>query len=274
MRALEKSNNRTGLAVSPELSAELRETVPPMEGGSLDDDALAETRAAYAEEAEPVGTMPPPAKPGGAARAATKGVAGRDAQVFMDKLGERLAFERSGVRLYQGLLSKFDVFGSWDGGPSRADLAHIRDEEYEHFLLMQRTIKELGGDATAVTPSANLQGVISAGVPCAIADPRTDLRECLEAILAAELVDNDGWTTLIDLARASGHDEHADAFGEALEHEEEHLANVRAWLAAGLNPAAGQPAKAKAKRRAAPKREMQQEASTPRSRQGRARKSR
>jgi ferritin-like protein len=249
--AIEKTNNRTGLAVSPEMAQELQETVPEADAGAITEDGLAVTRASYAEEGEPVGSMPPPATLGGAARAVAKAVMGQNAMAFMDKLGERLAFERSGVRLYQGLIGKFDAYGSWKGGPSRAELEHIRDEEYEHFHLLNRAMAELGGDPTAMTPSADLHGVISEGLPCAISDSRTDLRESMEAILVAELVDNDCWETLIDLARSLGHDNHADAFEEALAHEKEHLENVRTWLAAALNLAAtGDAATGRARRRA------------------------
>jgi ferritin-like protein len=250
-QAIEKTNNRTGLAVSPEMAQELQETVPKANPEAITEDGLAVTRASYAEDAEPVGTMPPPANLGGAVRSMAKALTGKNALAFMDKLGARLAFERSGVRLYQGLIAKHEVHGAWKGGPSLADLEHIRDEEYEHFRLLNRVMTELGGDPTAMTPSADLHGVISEGLPCAIADPRTNLRESMEAILVAELVDNDCWETLIDLARSLGHDAQADEFEKALEHEMEHLENVRTWLAAGLNMATtGDPTSGRARRRA------------------------
>jgi ferritin-like protein len=262
MRATEKSNNRTGLAVAPEMAAELQSTIPELDPARITEDGLARVRNEYAERSEPVGTMPPPVTLGGMVRDVTKRVMGQDTMVLMDKLGERLAFERTGVRLYQGLISKFDVHGSWDGGPTLEDLQHIRDEEHAHFKLMERTIRDLGGDPTAMTPSANLHGEASKGLPAVIADPRTDLREGLEAILIAELVDNDCWETLIDLARGLGQDDHADEFETALDEEREHLEKVRTWLATGLNASAkGDPSKAMARRRAATKRAAQEGAS-------------
>jgi hypothetical protein len=44
---------------------------------------------------------------------------------LIDRLGARLAFERSGVRLYEALLSKLDASGIFDGGPSREDIERI-----------------------------------------------------------------------------------------------------------------------------------------------------
>jgi hypothetical protein len=58
-------------------------------------------------------------------RAAAKAMKGEKPTLLLDKLGERLAFERSGTRLYEALVSKHDAFGSFSGGPSREDLEHV-----------------------------------------------------------------------------------------------------------------------------------------------------
>ena len=62
------------------------------------------------------GTRELPGDPAGAALQALKG--GPPTQ-FLDKLGERLAFERTGVRLYEALISKHEALGSFAGGPDR-----------------------------------------------------------------------------------------------------------------------------------------------------------
>ena len=228
--------NRTGMALSPELSAELVEatstTQPSADGDAR---AIAEVRIMYAQQGEPVGSIPPPATAKATLKTMAKAITGKKMLVFVDKLGERLAFERSGTRLYDALLSKFDAYGTWDGGPSRPDLEEIRDEEHQHFMMLRSTIEEMGGDPTAVTPSANLHAVASKGLCAALSDPRTDLREGLEAILVAELVDNDCWENLSDLARALGQDELAVRFDGALEQERDHLRRVRQWLGVSLS---------------------------------------
>ena len=61
---------------------------------------------------------------------------GAQPTLFLDKLGERLAFERSGTRLYEALVSKHDAFGSFAGGPSKGDLEAILQEEYRHFTML------------------------------------------------------------------------------------------------------------------------------------------
>jgi hypothetical protein len=91
-------------------------------------------------------------------------------------------------------------------------------------------MEQLGADPTAMTPSADLASVQSSGVMQVVNDPRTDLGECLEAILTAELVDNDGWSLLTRLAEQIGQTEMAEKFRTAKEEEDEHLASVREWV--------------------------------------------
>ena len=56
------------------------------------------------------------------------------------------------------------------------------------------------------------------------------MAQCLQAMLTAELTDNDGWRLLIQLADNLGHDELKAEFESALANEEEQLINVRTWL--------------------------------------------
>jgi rubrerythrin len=242
---LQNRMNRTGMAMAKDLARPMLQNsrVTPSSEGDAQDAALVRIR--YAKQKEPVGSMPPPATNGSVKSARTP-----PPPIFLDKLGERLAFERSGVRLYDALLSKFDAFGSWKGGPTRADLEHIRSEEYQHFRLLQDALTRLGADPTAVTPSANIHAVASKGLPAVLTDPRTSLQECLEAILIAELVDNDCWENLSDLAAGLGEDELSSMFRGALEQEREHLTRVRLWTGAALTQLAGGRTQAKMTERA------------------------
>jgi rubrerythrin len=227
----DKHVNRTGIATSPmqaQVLVEAAQTTPASAQGEVM--SPLELRRGYADLSGPIGSIPPPASGRGAEKAARKGGA-----VLLDKLGERLAFERSGVRLYDALLDKLEIYGTWDGGPTRDDLEKIHDEELEHFHLLKDMLEELGADASAVTPSADLAGVIAMGLPLAVLDPRTSLHQCLEAVLVAELVDNDGWEALEDLAQAVGDDGLLPDLAHALQEEREHLRLVREWYAAGLS---------------------------------------
>lgn len=225
--------NLTGIASAPHRSQEMisgMEEFPPTSTGSAQD--IANVRIAYAQEADPQGSVPPPAGLKDKIQTAVKAVKGESPTLFMDKLGERLAFERTGTRLYEALVSKHDAFGSFSGGPSREELEHILEEEYEHFAMLRHAIEQLGGDPTSVTPSANLHAAASHGINLVIVDPRTTLLQCLEAILIAELVDNACWEALSELARDAGEDELVEKFEQALATEQEHLEKVQTWLAA------------------------------------------
>jgi rubrerythrin len=226
--------NRTGIAAAPQRSQEMlagMEEFPPTSEGSAQDIAM--VRIVYAKEAEPLGSMPLPAGMKNKAKTAMKAVMGAKPTLLMDKLGERLAFERSGTRLYEALVSKHDAFGSFAGGPRKGDLEGILREEHEHFTMLSSTIEQLGGDPTAVTPSANLHATASRGIAQVIVDPRTTLLQSLEAILIAELADHACWEALIALAQQAGEDTLVKPFKQALVTEQEHLVKVRAWLAAG-----------------------------------------
>ncbi len=43
--------------------------------------------------------------------------------------------------------------------------------------------------------------MIIQGLPAVLTDPRTNLIQCLDALLVAELTDNAGWEMLIELAQ-------------------------------------------------------------------------
>jgi ferritin-like metal-binding protein YciE len=227
-------SNRTGIATALQRSQEMRsgmEEFPPTSQGSAQE--IAAVRMAYAKEAEPMGSIPLPTGWKETVHTAVKAMKGAKPTLFLDKLGERLAFERTGTRLYEALVSKYEAFGSFSDGPSRDDLEHVLQEEYGHFLMLQSIIQQLGGDPTAVTPSANLQATMAHGIKQVIVDPRTTLLQSLEAILVAELADNACWETLIALAHTAGEETLVRQFEQALATEQEHLTKVRTWVAAG-----------------------------------------
>lgn len=232
--------NRSGLATAPVMAPSMLEvpslTHPTHQG---DEALIAGERIAYSLEGEPAVTMPPPGSLEELGYATVKLLKGEKAAVLIDKLGERMAFERSGVRLYEALISKFDAFGAFEGGPTRDDLQTILLQEQEHFRLLAQTIRGLGSDFTAVTPSANVHDVLGEGLRAVMTDPRTNLQQGLEAALLAELSDNDCWANLIRLASQMGNDDLVAQFTTCLDHEEEHLRLIRSWLAADLERQAG-----------------------------------
>jgi rubrerythrin len=196
--------------------------------------AAALERSELSREAPPLGTMPVPASLEGIAKTAIKAARGERAPVFLDKLGERLAFERTGTRIYEAILAKLPASRLSEGTLTVEEVRRFRDAELRHLHLVRDAIEAVGGDPTAQTPCADVAGVQALGILQVVTDPRTTLTQSLDALLTAELADNDGWKVLIALAEAVGQKELAARFAEALAEEDEHLASVRAWIAERL----------------------------------------
>ncbi|RZJ12660.1 MAG: ferritin-like domain-containing protein [Rubrivivax sp.] len=181
-------------------------------------------RQTYATESdEGLGSVPVPATLTGIAKSGLDMLTGKRPQVLMDKLGERLAFERGGVRLYDALLVKCRAMDNGLEDGEIATLQRFREQEYQHFELVAQALVDLGGDPTAQTPCADLVGIESMGMVQAMNDPRTSFLQSLHVMLDAELIDNASWSLLISLARSSGHDSVAERFEIAMQQESIHL---------------------------------------------------
>lgn len=225
--AAQMTGNRTGIQTSPELAEEAIEgatnAAPSSEGGP---ENIAEFRGEYIAEGFPIGSMPAmPASQEGEADEEDIGLA-----VLLDKLSERLAFERMGTRLYEALLNKCEVLGEPSPGPTLEQIEEIGRDELEHFLLLNDTIAGLGGDPTVQSPCADIAAVSSMGIMQVLTDPRSSIPQCLQALLTAELTDNAGWELLIKLSDNLGYADMKTEFESALAAEERHLLNVRTWL--------------------------------------------
>ena len=218
--------NQSGMQTAPDGGQAMLENTELTKPRRGDESDLAKVRLEYAKDADPVGTIPEPMQSGMAA-------------VLMDKLGERLAFERSGTRLYDALLVKCAA------DPSKAisskEIKHIRDEEAMHFALVGAAIQSLGGDPTAQTPSADVAGVEGMGLMQVLNDPKTTVAQALHAILVAEMTDNAAWDELVELTMQAGNDDLVARFSKARDEEREHLEKVHGWYKAATMSAAKEP---------------------------------
>jgi rubrerythrin len=210
----EMGMNHSGMQAAPDGGEKMLENMQLTKPKRGDARGMAKIRMEYAKESDPVGTLPEPQQSGMTA-------------VLMDKLGERLAFERSGTRLYDALMAKCQAEKS-SAIPAQ-ELQHIRDEEALHFALIGAAIQSLGGDPTAQTPGADVTGVEGMGLMQVLTDPRTTVAQALHAILVAEMTDNAGWEELIELTSQVGNDDLVARFSKARDSEMEHLEKVQAW---------------------------------------------
>lgn len=236
-------HNRTGMQMSPLHAEMLRQSArdaavmadSSTEGVEQPEATLmAETRREYINEAEALGSVPPPGTITGALKSGAGLVTGKRLQVLIDKVAERMAFERGGTRLYDAALVK--VLALAHGTPVTVErMKQIRDQEAEHAELLRQALVDLGADPTAQTPCADLVGVQAMGLMQSVTDPRTSLPQTLSSLMAAELIDVASWEMLSRLARSLGHDPLADRFDQALEQETQHLNTIAGWYEGLLN---------------------------------------
>ena len=152
-QAIELGRNRTGLSMHPIASrAMLENTEDLLRTQPADGDALRQAREEYTSTMGIIGTMPPPLSLKGAATTVVETLKGNKPQVLLDGIGDRIAFERTGTRLYEALIAKVNAIGTFEGGPMLEELERIRDAEMQHFKLLYQTMEELGGDPRCRRP--------------------------------------------------------------------------------------------------------------------------
>lgn len=226
--------NKTGLGLAPKMAEELFDGADDQfkSFAQADEDirpdiSFADVKHDYTRSSGPVGTVPAPSSIKGAAVTGFQKITARHPEVFIDKLGERLAFERTGTRLYDAFIMKCETQLP---EASIAFLRQIREEEMQHFLMLTETLKELGADPTAMTPCADVAAVASKGLIAVVNDPRTSIAQAAGAVLSAELIDNDGWDLLIELAANARMEDLRERFEAAKASEVRHLSEIREWL--------------------------------------------
>ena len=222
--------NRTPVQLSPDdtkKQIEATQQYPADVPGSIEQ--LTQERHEAIDQADNVGSVPIPGSLKGMVKTALDKLRGKNPEVLVDKLGERLAFERTGVRMYEAMIAKA-VADKGSDSVLVDTLRQIQQEEDEHMAVLRKAIETLGGDPTAMTPCADVVAVKSQGVMQVLTDPRTTTSQCLSAILTLELEDNDAWAMLIELTRKAGHPMIASDFERALREEEEHLSAIRTIL--------------------------------------------
>lgn len=223
--------NRTGIDMAPVQSKAMLRNVEAGGVAPGQPSALASLQRRFIDEAEALGSVPTPGTLKGAAGAVMQKAQGHNLELLVNKLGERLAFERSGVRLYERMIVKCETLQRGQvGALVKVDqLRHFRQEEMDHFRMVRQVLETLGADSTAQTPDADVSGVAVMGQLQVITDPRTSLLQCLQALQAVELIDGAGWQLLVELTRGMGLGEAADRFQTALAQEAEHARQVTEW---------------------------------------------
>jgi len=154
-----------------------------------------------------------------------KKLAAKNLGRVLDLLGERLAFERAGVKLYDKILGRMRMSGDPQIHKVLARIEVNREQEKEHEEWLEEQIRALGGDDHAPSEKSILVKTEAEGIEQVVMrDP--NLLHDLHALLTAELADNAGWALLVELASEFGDRGAKKEFKKRLHEEEAHLVCV------------------------------------------------
>jgi ferritin-like metal-binding protein YciE len=154
-------------------------------------------------------------------------LAERNRAQVVDLLCERLAFERSTVRLYDRILTAVRLSPDARTRDLLATMQKHRDEEDEIARWLEGRIRQLGGDEGAETDLSRLVTREARGIEEVAENDAADVTHLLHALLAVEGVDNAGWDLLVHLADAAGDGQAKRELERCLRQERQHLAFVR-----------------------------------------------
>jgi rubrerythrin len=220
--------NKTPTQLHPAMTQSMVEGYQefPPHGEAMAIDAF-DMRKSYIKDSEQLGSVPIPSTLRGIVKTGVQAMQGNSPTVLIDKLGQRMAFERSGVRLYEALITKCEA-----AEPSLDInvLEQFRNDEAEHFALVRDCIIAMGGDPTAQTPCADSSGVAAMGLIQVLNDPRSSIPQCVEAMLIAELADVASWDLLVQLVREVNLDGYIEKFQQARVTEDHHMNTIKRWL--------------------------------------------
>lgn len=224
--------NKTGKNISPlknEELAKFAESTPPDIKGNAKK-TIMQSREESILEADPIGSIPfPDFKDQGFKKIEPTSLEA----MLIDKIGERIAFERMGIRLYEALIAKLT---SLQVTPSTLDiLKNFQKEEGLHLNIVTEAMLIIGGDPTAETPCADITAVASAGILKVITDPRTNAAQSFQALLAAELIDTSSWELLIILVEKTKNVNLLNNFRQAYAQESIHQETIKSFLIGLIN---------------------------------------
>lgn len=187
------------------------------------------------------------------------GIRRHDRLQLLDKLGERITFERISMRLYDALLVKYQTCIAADAAPSpiaqalqeinevsealgiacgespAQTLERFRAEELAHWYMLCDSMQQLGGDPGIQTPCAHVMARASSGLIQVVTDPRTTLSQTINIMLTAGLTNTAGWELLRRLAEQAGETGFSERCKHALAQEEQHLSLLGNWMIALLS---------------------------------------
>ncbi|MES2744947.1 MAG: hypothetical protein V4655_05950 [Bdellovibrionota bacterium] len=128
--------------------------------------------------------------------------------LFLSKLGEKLAYDRAFLRLYEAYLEK-----RWGKGNDKGTIktAEVGQFEFQEIVVTKRrqldrlvnTIEAAGGSAQSLVPSRELSAIAQLGIVSVFTDPGCSLRCLVQAVRVIELAGRNAGLYLMRVAYAS-----------------------------------------------------------------------
>jgi hypothetical protein len=152
-------------------------------------------------------------------------------ELLLRKLGQRLAFERASVRLYEALIFKCLALQKGQRKVVSLDqLRQFRDEEVEHSLLLKKAIETLGFDADDWIPEMDSTLLSTLQIPKVFSKKNTTILQCLESVQIFATNDNAEWHTLHGLFTNMGLQDVSEEFNQAPEEDSRQLETISRWI--------------------------------------------
>ncbi len=160
-----------------------------------------------------------------------KKVQQHNTELLLHKLGQRLAFERASVRLYEALISKCLAAPKGRKSIVSVDqLRQFRDEEVEHSWLLKIAIETLGFEPDEWIPNSDSNLLSNLQIPKVFTNKNSSVLQCLEAVLIFATNDNAEWHKLHGLFTNMGLQDLAEEFNQALEEDSRQLETISKWI--------------------------------------------
>lgn len=150
-----------------------------------------------------------------------------DRDKLVDLLAERATFEKTAVRLYDALLAALVDVDDDNVAASIGDLRRHREEERQHAEWLDGVLHDLGGRPTPGLPAAVSREARALEEVIRGKRNGAGLQPAFHAMLAAELMDAEGWKLLLEIAESVGDTAAARELRTRVAHEDEHLALIR-----------------------------------------------
>lgn len=151
--------------------------------------------------------------------------------LLLNKLAQRLSYERANVRFYEALIFKSLAAEQGVRRIVSVDrLRQFRDEDVEHTVLLKTAIETLGADVDMWLPDAVPSQATQITMSKMLTKTHGDILQCLQSVVVFARNDADEWQMLYRLFSSMGLEKMTETFRQAWEEDQQQLTTLSAWV--------------------------------------------